>query len=165
MTSSSAGEGTTAPPTGWPGRELDVRPLLASGNEPFGAIMAAVDELAAREVLALRTPFDPQPLHRVLGARGFLRATEQVGPAEFVTRYWRPEEDTAVVLDVRGLEPPEPMERTLAALDRLPPGGELLQINERVPVFLLEILDDRGDAYRIEEDDRGTLVTIRRADA
>lgn len=40
-----------------------------------------------------------------------------------------------IVLDVRGLEPPEPMVRTLAELEKLPAGRTLLQINERVPQF------------------------------
>lgn len=55
------------------------------------------------------------------------------------------------------------MERTLAALDELPPGGELVQVNDRVPVFLLELLDDRGDTYVIDQDERGTIVRIRTA--
>ena len=71
--------------------------------------------------------------------------------------------DVVEVIDVRGLAPPEPMERTLALLDRLPAGGRLLQINDRVPVFLLEFLDERGDSYEVAEDARGILVTIRRA--
>lgn len=32
----------------------------------------------------------------------------------------------AIVVDARGLEPPEPMERVLSALDDLPPGEKLL---------------------------------------
>jgi len=69
-------------------------------------------------------------------------------------------DEADIVLDVRGLTPPEPMERTLAALTDLPPGGRLLQINERVPVFLLPLLDERGYGYSVAEDARGTLITI-----
>lgn len=61
------------------------------------------------------------------------------------------EGDGVVVLDVRGLEPPEPMVRTLAALEELPPGGTLVQINVRVPQFLLPQLQERGFAYEIRE--------------
>lgn len=47
-------------------------------------------------------------------------------------------------LDVRTLPPPEPMELTLLVLEKLPDGASLVQINERVPQFLLPILEDRG---------------------
>jgi len=61
------------------------------------------------------------------------------------------EDDGVVVLDVRGLEPPEPMVRTLAALENLPPGETLVQLNVRVPQFLLPRLEERGFAYEIRE--------------
>lgn len=57
----------------------------------------------------------------------------------------------AVWLDVRGLEPPEPLTRTLAALQELPPGRQLVQVNVRVPIFLLPMLAERGFAYALEE--------------
>ena len=59
--------------------------------------------------------------------------------------------DGVVVLDVRGLEPPEPMVRTLAALEELPPGGTLVQLNVRIPQFLLPQLEERGFAFEIRE--------------
>ena len=66
-------------------------------------------------------------------------------------------------LDVRGLEPPQPMLRTLAALETLPEGHELVQINARVPQFLLPVLAERGYVFAIDESgaDR-VLVRIRR---
>lgn len=68
-----------------------------------------------------------------------------------------------VYLDVRGLEPPEPMVRTLAALEALAPGCRLVQVNVRAPQFLLPILTERGFTYEIDEsvEDR-VLVRIRR---
>jgi TusA-related sulfurtransferase len=67
------------------------------------------------------------------------------------------------VLDVRGLEPPEPMIRTLTALETLPAEQELLQINERVPQFLLPILAERGYGYEVDESRAGEVrVRIRR---
>jgi uncharacterized protein (DUF2249 family) len=62
-----------------------------------------------------------------------------------------PAEDDVVVLDVRGLEPPEPMARTLAALDELPPNKTLVQINVRVPQFLLPQLEERGFTWEVRE--------------
>lgn len=54
------------------------------------------------------------------------------------------EPHVVVRLDVRGLEPPEPMMRTLEAIDALPSGGTLIQTNVRVPRFLIEELNRRG---------------------
>lgn len=68
------------------------------------------------------------------------------------------------MLDVRGLAPPEPLERTLATLEDLPDGRPLLQINDRAPAFLFPLLDERGYRYRINEDERGTLTHIWRED-
>ena len=56
------------------------------------------------------------------------------------------------------------MLRTLAALEQLPAGGVLVQINVRVPEFLLPLLDERGFTYEIREQEPGLVrVFIRRA--
>lgn len=69
-----------------------------------------------------------------------------------------------VVLDVRGLGPPEPMVRTLEALETLPEDATLVQINVRVPQFLLPMLDQRGFEYEIREQEPELVrVFIRRA--
>ena len=47
-------------------------------------------------------------------------------------------------LDVRGLEPPEPMERVLEALDRLPDSDQLCMLIEREPRPLYRILAHNG---------------------
>lgn len=68
-------------------------------------------------------------------------------------------------LDVRDLEPPERMLRTLAALEALPSGHILAQMNSRVPQFLLPVIVDRGFSYEIEHLDSGNvLVRIWRSD-
>lgn len=74
-------------------------------------------------------------------------------------------DDSEVWLDVRGLEPPQPMLRTLAALETLPEGHALVQINARVPQFLLPVLAERGYACEVDETrtDR-VLVRIWRSD-
>lgn len=160
------------PPAAATRRALDVRPILAGGAEPYAAIMGAVESLGPAHVLVLETPFDPEPLHGVLGRKGFSRATREEAPDHFVTEYWLPgpmaqayPPGTEVVLDVRGMQPPEPVALTLEALEGLPDGARLVQVNERVPVFLLPHLDELGFEYSIGEDDRGTIVTITRAPA
>ena len=47
-------------------------------------------------------------------------------------------------LDVRGLEPPEPLEKVLDALDLLGPGDQLRMLIEREPHPLYRILARNG---------------------
>lgn len=54
-------------------------------------------------------------------------------------------------LDNRGLEPPNPMIRTLEMLESMSPGEVLVIHNDRVPVYLLPQLADAGAEYEIEE--------------
>jgi uncharacterized protein (DUF2249 family) len=142
--------------------EVDVRPVIAGGGEPFEQIMRAVEELAPGCVLRIVSPFDPRPLHRVLETKGFARRVTERGEGHWESDYWRADEQEPLVLDVRGLAPPEPLERTLATLEDMAGDRVLLQVNDRVPAFLLPLLDERGYAYRIGEDERGTLTTIWR---
>ena len=55
---------------------LDVRPMLAKGQEPFAAIMQAADALGPDQTLRLIAPFRPVPLIGVLRQRG-LRGQRQ----------------------------------------------------------------------------------------
>lgn len=50
-------------------------------------------------------------------------------------------------LDLRGLEPPEPLERVLDALDGLPDGEHLCMLIEREPRPLYRILGANGYGY------------------
>jgi TusA-related sulfurtransferase len=59
-------------------------------------------------------------------------------------------------LDNRGLEPPNPMIRTLEALDEMAPGEVLTIHNDRVPVYLLPQLADAGAEYEVLEQDDGS---------
>ena len=54
-------------------------------------------------------------------------------------------------LDNRGLEPPQPMIRTLEKLESLGAGDVLTIHNDRVPVYLLPQLLDEGATYEVEE--------------
>lgn len=56
--------------------------------------------------------------------------------------------DSARVLDVGGLEPPEPMVRILEALDSLGPDEQLRVLIDREPVPLYRILLRNGYQYR-----------------
>jgi uncharacterized protein (DUF2249 family) len=62
---------------------LDVRPYHARNEEPYGAIMAAVDALAPRQSLLLVNTFEPNPLFRVMDSRGFAHACKRVSDNEY----------------------------------------------------------------------------------
>lgn len=67
-------------------------------------------------------------------------------------------------LDNRGLEPPEPMMRTLAELENLNESEELVIINDRRPMFLFPELEERGYSHEtIELEDGSFQITIRKA--
>ena len=76
-------------PTRGPVTSLDVRPMLATGKEPFDAIMAAVADLPADGILEITAPFEPVPLYTVFAARGLTHVTEQRSPSTFVVRFFR----------------------------------------------------------------------------
>lgn len=78
--------GPDRPATG-PVSTLDVRSILAMGEEPFQDIMAAVDALPRDGVLELVAPFAPVPLYAVLGNRGYAHVTRQREDGAFVVRF------------------------------------------------------------------------------
>ncbi|WP_040948275.1 DUF2249 domain-containing protein [Gorillibacterium massiliense] len=59
-------------------------------------------------------------------------------------------------LDNRGLEPPQPMVRTLAKLKDAKSGDEVIIHNDRVPAMLLEELSSMGYSYQIDEQPDGS---------
>jgi uncharacterized protein (DUF2249 family) len=150
--------------------DCDVRDDLLAGREPIQRILGAAGALPSDHVLRVRAIFEPAPLYKVLGKRGLAHVTERLDDDDWRVWFYRgdvsptakpiaaPREaapgeaaDDLVVLDVRDLEPPEPMERTLAALATLPRGKTLVQLNVRVPKFLLPRLEERGFTYEIRE--------------
>ncbi|PZA06225.1 MULTISPECIES: DUF2249 domain-containing protein [unclassified Meiothermus] len=160
------------PPPDWlaapVGFHLDVRPILAAGGEPFGAIMAAAREVAPGQRLCLEVPFEPLPLYRVMERKGFEAWCEQEGPEHYRVHFLRlgpgaeervartlSEADWAVyaaeVTIETNLEPPLPMMRVLEALARLEPGQRLLVHHVRRPVHLLARLEQDGHPYALRD--------------
>ncbi len=66
-----------SPPGSTSVRDLDLRPIFDKGGEPFPTIMDAVESLTEGEALHLIVPFEPKPLYRVLGSKGFASHTEE----------------------------------------------------------------------------------------
>jgi hypothetical protein len=71
-------------------KTLDVRPILASGDEPFSRIRASIDALGPNEGLSVVAPFLPSPLIEKLASEGFQSRVERSGSC-WVTHFWRDE--------------------------------------------------------------------------
>lgn len=186
--------------------EVDVRPILRSGGEPFSVIMNAIGKTPPTGGMRLRATFQPVPLFRVLGSQGWAHWVEHGEGDDWIIWFYREgarpaegreekpgahadacakktaaeishllrefpelkgrlEADEAActwTLDVRGMAPPEPMELTLSALERVPSGIKLIQVNERVPQFLLPLLDERGFAHEVRHLKGEVRVSIAR---
>lgn len=144
---------------------LDVREILLKKGEPFQLIMEHVDALVQDEVFELHATFEPTPLIRFLSQRGFRHAVRRLADDHVVSQFTkRVRSQPYWYLDNRGLEPPQPMLRTLALLDEEPQfqaGAMGLEIwNDRVPVFLLPEVDARGFEYEIAEDEEGVRLSL-----
>jgi TusA-related sulfurtransferase len=159
--------------------DLDVRPTLRDGGEPFQQIMGAVSALAPGQGLRLFATFRPVPLFSVLGARGFSHEEREIDGGDWEVLF-RPEAAASPTdgrspatladasdwpapaehLDNRDLDPPEPMVRILAATERMKPGDVLSALLCREPMFLLPELAKRGHAWRGDFEEDGTTYRI-----
>lgn len=120
--------------------ELDVRPLVATGQPPIDAVLRAIAALPAGAALRLHAPFEPRPLYATLAGLGFDHCAEAQADGSFLVLF------TAITvhLDLRQLEPPEPMQRTLEAAAVLAPYARIVSLTRFRPVHLLAMLAERG---------------------
>ncbi len=63
-------------------------------------------------------------------------------------------------IDVRGLEPPEPLVRILAALETLPAGVQLRAQTDREPCHLFGEAKQRGFSSDCKEQSNGSWITV-----
>ncbi len=73
----------------WKTVTLDVRPILANGEDPFNTIRERVDALKAGEVLTLIAPFLPAPLIELLKGEGFGVRVERRSDGGWVVNFQR----------------------------------------------------------------------------
>lgn len=144
-------------------RKFDARPALAKGKEPFGAIMRHAAKVRDGGFFVLDTPFEPTPLQRVLARKGFVGWGQELGvdhwrtwflkdaalaptadesPQKGGARIWQ--EGGVTHVDVRGLEPPQPMLAIIREIERTDGPAALTVHHEREPVFLYPELAERG---------------------
>lgn len=162
--------------------ELDVRPVIEGGNDPYAIIMGKVKQLPNGSILKLVNSFEPLPLIKILSKRGFEYYVEHVD-ADIVNTFFHKVGDFAhtgqtqseikqdvdwgtvlkkyegkiVTVDVRNLEMPLPMLIILEKLDKLPDDNALYVHHKRIPVFLLPELQEKGFEYRIKEISQGEV--------
>lgn len=164
-------------------RQLDVRPIIESGKDPFKDIMASVKELKEDEILLLINSFEPIPLYSVLGKKGFEHWTEKESDTFRVYFYKdkkvsseenvdeqkallnEVEYDNVIELDVRELVPPEPMMKILETLPKVDENTVLLVHHHREPMMLYPKLEERGYeavSNKIEENYYKVLITKKK---
>jgi TusA-related sulfurtransferase len=162
--------------------DLDVRPTLRAGGEPFEEIIAAVNTLKPGEGLRLFATFKPTPLFHVLGAKGFTHVARELDGGEWEVLFTPPDAPAAAPgaaapapsdtsdwppsvqhLDNRDLDPPEPMVRILETIETMAPGEVLSALLCREPIFLFPELAKRGHGWRgaFEADGKTYKVLVR----
>lgn len=161
--------------------ELDVREMLASGNDPLNVILDKIKSVKPGEALKVINTFEPVPLIQMLEKKGFelypdiidrnLVETYFYRRADVQTSELTTKESTAnewdemmhhfndkmVQVDVRDLPMPQPMLTILARLEQLPPDHALFVNHKRTPLFLLPELAERNFDYRIKEISDGNV--------
>ena len=142
---------------------LDAREDIAANRDPLVKIMRAAKDIETGKIFLLLNSFEPIPLYEVLGKQGFVHKAETDGETYRVAfmrvdkareRKVRPtsevsytdaacDDEKVMEIDVRGLEPPEPMMRILKAINAMTPGVILIVDHHREPMFLYEKLAER----------------------
>jgi TusA-related sulfurtransferase len=161
--------------------DVDVRPTLRAGGEPFGEIMAAVAKLPPGQGLRLLATFKPTPLLQVLGSKGFSHEAREIGGGDWEVLFTpgaaagtAPARTATATddgawpepvqhMDNRDLDPPEPLVRILAVTETMARGEVLSVLLCREPAFLLPELAKRGHAWHggFEPDGKTYKILIR----
>lgn len=163
--------------------KLDVRPLIARGEEPFTMITGAAKRIPVGKALSLRSPFDPVPLRDALAKQGFESYTSGSGN-DWTTIFRRVREGgvqktstpaqmtdapatAEVTIDVSELVPPEPMMKILGALEELPDGAQLIVHHVRRPMHLYPRLDEMGYPHetKVIDENNVELVIVKQVSA
>ncbi|RUA27207.1 MAG: hypothetical protein DSY76_05430 [Bacteroidetes bacterium] len=165
--------------------DLDVRPILDSGVDPFNVIMDGLKNLKEGETLKIINTFEPIPLLNIIKKKGYEYETER--PEEGVVHTYlkkaegnfveeeapkvsdrdltyedleRKYEGKLTEIDVRDLEMPMPMVTILEAIETLEEGHALYVHHKRLPQYLLPELKEREFDYKAQEVDADNMKLI-----
>ncbi len=165
--------------------EMDVRPILAGGVDPFDAIMAKLKTMADDETLMIINTFEPIPLLNLLKKKGYKyetvrpengvvhtylekaegeteqksTKTESFDEADFEQMEKR-FEGKMTEIDVRDLEMPMPMVTILEAIEKIEPGHALYVHHKKLPQYLIPEMEDRGYKWVSNEIDDSNIKLI-----
>jgi uncharacterized protein (DUF2249 family) len=159
--------------------DLDVRPVLEGGTDPLHIILDKVNALKDNQALKIINTFKPAPLIALLRKKGFDHRIESPAPGLIETYFYKKNnigdsdeitpiefdsntsdwhvlykqfQDKKTIVDVRGLQPPQPMMLILEKLQNIPDDEALLVQHEKIPVFLLPELHNLNYSYQINEE-------------
>lgn len=158
--------------------ELDVRPILKEGGEPFPAIMQAVQSLEPDQGLRLLATFRPTPLLSVMARRGYDAVINELAGGDWEVLFSPAAKTAAKVslslgaeeaagwpdplwqIDLVGQEPPVPMEKVLSRIALMEPGEVLFAIFSEEPVFLMPELEKNGHQWVGKSDATGSTYRM-----
>lgn len=140
---------------------LDVRPFFEQGRDPFTAIMAAKAVLQEGQEFRLIAPFEPVPLLELFEAEGYRVESVPRGPGEWFVRFIPGDEVSNGLheVDLRTLEPPEPLHRALEAITQLGREQTLALRTRFRPAHLFEQLEEGHFDWECEEVEQGHWLT------
>lgn len=165
--------------------EMDVRPTLAKGVDPFEAIMAKLKTMNDDETLMIINTFEPIPLLNILKKKGY--SYETVRPENGVVHTYLEKADGEITsddkktvsndeaifediekrfegkmteVDVRDLEMPMPMVTILNEIEKIEPGHALYVHHKKLPQYLIPEMEDRGYKWVSKEIDDANIKMI-----
>ena len=164
--------------------ELDVRPILASGVDPFEVIMEKLKEMRDDQTLLIINSFEPVPLLNILKDKGYTYEAERPDNGVVHTFIRKENKDTStkivesaqsklsfdevelkfdgnlIEIDVRDLEMPLPMVTILEEIEKLNDYSALFVHHKKLPQYLLPELENRGFSYVYKDVDSTNLKLI-----
>ncbi len=164
--------------------EMDVRPLLEKGIDPYNDIMSHLKKMKETDTLKIINTFEPIPLLNILKSKGYVYETERPEQGLVVTYLEKADTDVKEEkheekkpelvfeevekklqgklkeLDVRDMEMPMPMVTILEEVEKLNEGEGLYVHHKRLPQYLLPELENRGLKWVSKEVDNNNIKLI-----
>lgn len=164
--------------------ELDVRPILEGGTDPFETIMDKLKDLDEKHTLLIINKFEPIPLLNILKTKGYEYSTERPAVGVVHTYVEKLTDDVEInervvkvqeltfaqveqkfagkmtEVDVRQLEMPLPMVTILQEIEGVTEGNALFVHHKKLPQYLIPELEDRNYQWVSDEVDESNVKLI-----
>jgi len=140
---------------------MDLPPTFDGDEEALQGLLGPLAKLSADGILKLNTANRPDALIKSLQNRNY-----DVQVRQWKSNAWDVEVRASripVIVDLRKLEAPLPLEKVLMACSQLSAGELYLARLPRVPVMLFPHLDTRGLHWQVHEEfDQSALLLVRK---